>query len=277
MKISQVISHFKRFIEKDGMGEINYEFNRLNHGAPLYYGGEIYSCQWNKDKNLWHVEYSKNDEHYIVDESLETYSNTYFNDYFNLIKDELTKHYLNLNTTEFENLIVKLDLELRDLIKISNSKNPFLNHLTEALERFRREILDKYQKEEPLKEVSSVPYVHKIKWLGFMNTLSTFLLDYSSTSNNLGKALMERDITAFKSLMINCFLDSKGDALSEDTVNTYFDTNKQNEKRAKKEIIELEKLAVDPDEQAPKVKPRRKSNLYQEVVAVPSYIGKTID
>lgn len=259
------------------MEEIKYEFNRLNQGAPLYYGGEIYSCQWNKDENFWHVEYSKNDEQYVVDESLETYSNTYFNDFFNLIKDELTKFYLNLNATEFENLIVKLDLELRDLINISNSKNPFLSHLAEALERFRSEILDKYQKEEPLKGASSVPYVHKIKWLGFMNTLSTFLLDYSSTSNNLGKALMERDIRAFKSLMINYFLDSKGDALSEDTVNTYFDTNKQLEKRAKKEVIEIGEKEFDPDEKTPKVKPRRKGKLYQEVVAVPSYVSKNID
>jgi hypothetical protein len=39
MKISQVISHFKRFIEKDGMEEIKYEFNRLNQGAPIILWG----------------------------------------------------------------------------------------------------------------------------------------------------------------------------------------------------------------------------------------------
>ena len=277
MKISQVLSHLKKFIEKDRIEELKYEFDNLNQDATLYYGGEIYKCEWDKVGSFWHIEYSKNDEYYLIKETLETYLSTYFNHYLGLIKEELITHYLSLKSPEFKLLLSKLDLELCDLVNISKRKSKYLIHLTEALEGFRIEILDKYEKEMPIKKLSSVPYTHKIKWLGYMSTLSTFLLDYSSTSNNLGKALIERDIRAFKSLMINCFLDSKGDALSEDTVNTYFDTNKQGEKRAKKEIIEFGKLTVDPDEQVPKVKPRSKSKLYQEVVAVPSSIGKIID
>jgi hypothetical protein len=92
-----------------------------------------------------------------------------------------------------------------------------------------------------LRSNSSIP---KVQWLGKTNVLATLIYDLwkgQEKSKELStKPLLQASKKDLEALLINNFIDSKGNALTESTISDYLNSSKP-EKRPKKGVrIELD-------------------------------------
>lgn len=241
MKVSQLLIGLKASINKKGIENLLFEFQNLKSIAKLYYDARfLYSCDWDNKSQSWLVEYDTHDDYFTVKETAETYLKTFIEAYLEQIENELIKNHLSLEKSRYDEFVTAISIELAGIIN-ANGKDPhiYIRYINDILEEFRNKITTRYLEGKRI-SVNTTTFYPKIKLLMATNKLSTFLLDYSSEKNNLGKKLFEENIPAFKNLMLACFLDHDGRDLSKATLDTYFDTNKRLEKMAQKGSVVLE-------------------------------------
>lgn len=271
MKLSQVLIFLKEFIETNKIESLRTEFENLNVIASLYYEGHVLKCDWNRLEAAWEVEYSSSNDYVTLKETFKSYTETYIHSYLKHIDNELIKFHLNLKKLEFQELLEKLEKEIIELSQLAVKKSN--DHLADLITNFLAKTFDKYFGNNVLNAVST-EYSPKIKWLGAINTLTTFLLDYSSSKNNLNKPIINHDIPAFKALILNCFIDERGNPFPKTTIDTYFDTNKQPFKRAKKDLVKLQSEDILYAEEALEARPTVKKTAIPFAHPLPKGIDK---
>ncbi|TZF85807.1 hypothetical protein FW774_01680 (plasmid) [Pedobacter sp. BS3] len=238
MKISDSLIRINRILtslnDGDEVSDLKYEYANILDNPNGLYDGEVVSCIWNSESCCWNLEIVKNGYDFIsITETFSSYVSRIVKCHLNSITSLLIIFHLNYEPQKFKNLIRGIITEMNFLVLQCGE----LPELKAEFSKFIVYIKEKYNKtgeSSPMKPIST-----KIKLLRSINLFTTFLLDYSDSKNTLGKPVFERDIPAFKELVINNFIDKDDRSISKETINTYFDTNKQDEKRAKKKPIEL--------------------------------------
>jgi hypothetical protein len=162
-------------------------------------------------------------------------------------KEILTKIELqieNNNSAEGINLLINLKLkELEDTILSLNTDTYFneeYHFFITDLENIRNILLNKYdflRKGQTNKSIANSSTNNKIQWLGKTNVLATLLYDlWKGQEKGKGKPntppMLKADKKDIERLLIENFIDSKGEPLTVSTISDYLNTSKP-EKRAK--------------------------------------------
>ncbi|OYZ00989.1 MAG: hypothetical protein B7Y37_08820 [Sphingobacteriia bacterium 28-36-52] len=162
-------------------------------------------------------------------------------------KEILTKIELqieNNNSAEGISLMINLKLkELEDTILSLNTDTYFndeYHFFITDLENIRNILLNKYdflRKGQTNKSIANSSANNKIQWLGKTNVLATLLYDlWKGQEKGKGKPntppMLKADKKDIERLLIENFIDSKGEPLTVSTISDYLNTSKP-EKRAK--------------------------------------------
>ncbi len=119
MNISQVLIHLKNFIEKNKIEDLRIEFVDLPKIAHQQYSGQVYSCEWDKDNQWWDIEYSTQWDNFKIKETFDSYLGSYLNNYFTQIENELINFHIDKTQPQFNDLLMKLEMELLSLSKLA--------------------------------------------------------------------------------------------------------------------------------------------------------------
>lgn len=162
-------------------------------------------------------------------------------------KEILTKIELqieNNNSAEGISLMINLKLkELEDTILSLNTDTYFndeYHFFITDLENIRNLFFNKYdflRKGQTNKSIANSSTNNKIQWLGKTNVLATLLYDlWKGQEKGKGKPntppMLKADKKDIERLLIENFIDSKGEPLTVSTISDYLNTSKP-EKRAK--------------------------------------------
>jgi hypothetical protein len=154
-------------------------------------------------------------------------------------EDCLTEVCLPMSKQDIETRLKNLNIELNHLIELSKTVTICDAALFQKyFYGFKAYFNKKYVLSFPESTDIVTPHIKKITWLGNLNTLTTFLIELHNGKNTVGRPLIDCEISDLKHLVLNNFLNSKGEEISNPTLSTYFNLNKQSEDQAKRDRLD---------------------------------------
>lgn len=162
----------------------------------------------------------------------------------NEILSKIELHIENNNSAEGIGVFINLKIRELDDVILALSADSFFNDeyhfFITDLENIRYILLKKYdflRKGEASKSITNSTISNKIQWLGKTNVLATLLYDlWKGQEKGKGKPntppMLKADKKDIERLLIENFIDSKGQPLTISTISDYLNSSKP-EKRAK--------------------------------------------
>jgi hypothetical protein len=159
----------------------------------------------------------------------------------NICKIINEKNSLEFQTVMFNNCISEIDLLNIELLekKFLTDKYPFI---LDELRKIKDSLNTSYGFLIPKKGNVNSTIIHKpkIQWLGKTNLLTTLLYDLWQGQDNgsklpSSKPLIKAQLKDLTELLVNNFIDEKGNPMKEKTISDYLNTSKP-KKRAKKGV-----------------------------------------